>query len=300
MGATDRSGQNVRSLPIGDPHAELSMRLRAWRRRLRLSDLPGYMPYPHRRAETVSQDDIARVIGTTSWWYGELERGRVRHTDDYLGRVADALQLSAAERSVLYRLATGREPGIRSHVVSGDLGGAAEQRLVDAQRCPSIIVDDAFTAQAHNAEAESWFPCLRSGKPNLMRWAFLDPAARRHLPRWEQDWMPALLTQLRLAFIRRPDNLPLTEIIGDIVAVDDRARLWWEHSPTVEQIGPAIRGIRPSDGASTVMVELVTCTPIDGDGINLLMLIPVGPGEDPTGVVRPLRSGRATVTDQRA
>ena len=56
---------------IGSSQAELSALLRAWRKRLRPEDVPGF----------------------------------VRYSDDFLDRVAVALRLSEGEREVLYRLA---------------------------------------------------------------------------------------------------------------------------------------------------------------------------------------------------
>jgi hypothetical protein len=267
-----------RSVRLRDPQAELSALLRAWRGRLTPADLPVVDPYPRRRKQIVSQYDIAYAVGSTPYWYGELERGngRGRHTDDYLDRVAAVLRLSDCEREVLYRLAVGRAPAGEQKPADPPQISSAMSRLVHSQPYPCMVVDNAFAVRAHNARSENWFPWLRSDTPNLMRWAFIDPSARQQLDRWEEDWVPALLAQLRLAYIRDPENRALIEVIRDIMAANEMARWRWDNLPSVEETGTLVRGVRVT-AAAPVKVGIVSCSPEGGYGIRMLTMVPIEP-----------------------
>lgn len=263
---------------LRDPQAELSALLRTWRRRLTPADLPVIDPYPRRRKQIVSQYDIAYALGSTPYWYGELERGRGRgrHTDDYLDRVAAVLRLSDREREVLYRLAVGRVPAGEHKPADPPRISSAMGRFVRSQPYPCMVIDNAFTVRAHNARSESWFPWLRSDAPNLMRWAFTDPSARQQLDRWEEDWMPALLAQLRLAYIRDPENTALAEVIRDIMAVNELVRWRWDNLPSVEDDGTPVRGVRVMAGAP-VKVGILYCSPDGCSGVRMLTMVPIEP-----------------------
>ncbi|MFG3423254.1 helix-turn-helix transcriptional regulator [Micromonospora sp. NPDC048063] len=280
------SGLLTRPSPIGSSEAELSALLRAWRRRLTLDDLPNFVRYPHRRRQTVSQDDIARVVGSTSFWYGELERGRLgRYSDDFLDRVAEALRLSEPEREVLYRLAVGRQPVRRPRPADAEEVTQTVQRLVSVQRCPAFIVDSTFTVRAWNTQAGSWFPGLILDDANLMRWAFTHPEARRQLASWEEDWAPSLLAQLRMAHAREPNHGALAQLIREVTAGNEHARWFWENEPSVVDTGKAVRGIRILGRSTPIKVEVITCSPLGYPGIKMVILVPVEPDYAPEGVL---------------
>lgn len=278
MNGASASATLVRPLNIGGSQTELSALLRAWRKRLTPADVPGFVQYPHRRKQTLSQDDVARLVGSTSFWYGELERGRVgRYSDDFLDRVAVALHLSDGEREVLYSLAVGRQPVPRlqpSREVSQTM-----ERLVAAQQCPAYIMDSAFDVKAWNAGAGAWFHWLPT-ESNLMRWVFTDPAARQQLYRWEEDWAPSMLAQLRMAHAREPDNAALTQLIREIITGNEEARSRWEKNPTVVDAGNGVRGICVSDCDTPVRVEVIACSPLGYPGMQMVIMVPVEQGLD--------------------
>ncbi|MEU3455256.1 helix-turn-helix transcriptional regulator [Micromonospora sp. NPDC006766] len=291
-------GLLTRPLPIGKAEAELSALLRAWRRRLKLDDLPDFVQYPHRRRRTVSQDDIARVVGSTSFWYGELERGRLgRYSDDFLDRVAEALHLNEAEREVLYRLAVCRQPVRRARSARSDEVSRTVRRLVSAQRCPALILDSTFTVRARNTQAEAWFPALIPGNANLMRWAFIRPEARRQLARWEEDWAPSLLAQLRMAHAREPGHRALAQLIREVTAANEHARWCWENEPNVVDTGKAVRGIRIRGEGTPVRVEVITCSPLGHPGLTMVIVVPVEPVDGAEAVPASTSSASATARD---
>lgn len=276
------AGVLARCPQIGSSQAELSALMRAWRKRLTPADVPGFIQYPHRRKQTLSQDDIARVVGSTSYWYGELERGkRGRYSDDFLDRVSEALRLSDDEREVLYCLAVGRQPVPRPGDAAGGGLPTGEtsrtmQRLVAAQQCPAFIIDTAFNVRAINQRAAAWFPSLH-GPSNLIMWAFTHPQAHRQLDRWEEDWAPSLLAQLRMAHAREPDNDELTRVIREVIVSNERARWYWENKPSVTDPGRAIRDVRIPDQEAPIKVEVIACTPLAHAGMKMICMVPLEP-----------------------
>ena len=68
--------------------------------------LGGYRRLPIRRGMQVSQEELAEAVNVSRNWYAILESGaKVRASTRLLGRIADVLMLSAAERAELFQLA---------------------------------------------------------------------------------------------------------------------------------------------------------------------------------------------------
>ncbi|WP_425412908.1 hypothetical protein [Micromonospora nigra] len=184
------------------------------------------------------------------------------------------MRLSDSEREVLF-LAAGRRSIGGGASPAGATINPAVLRLVDRQPHPCLLIDSAFTVRAYNARAEDWFPWLKGDEPNLMRWAFTDPAARRQLERWDRDWAPGFLAQLRLAYMREPDNAALTQVIHDVMAASDLARWRWQNRPSVDDAGVSVRSVRVDGSGSPLKVEVVACSPLGCSAASMLMLVPV-------------------------
>jgi len=65
-----------------------------------------YVRLPARRGKAVTQEELAETIGVSRVWYAMLESGAALNTSPRLmARLADALDLSAEHRKVLFKLA---------------------------------------------------------------------------------------------------------------------------------------------------------------------------------------------------
>jgi transcriptional regulator with XRE-family HTH domain len=65
-----------------------------------------YVRLPARRGKVVTQEELAETIGVSRVWYAMLESGAALNTSPRLmARLADALDLSAENRKVLFKLA---------------------------------------------------------------------------------------------------------------------------------------------------------------------------------------------------
>ena len=59
-----------------------------------------------RRTSGLRREEVAQLAGISSTWYTRLEQGQeVRPSSAALGRIADVLHLSAAERAYLFQVA---------------------------------------------------------------------------------------------------------------------------------------------------------------------------------------------------
>jgi transcriptional regulator with XRE-family HTH domain len=81
-------------------------------RRCRTRIAPGraslgrYLRVPGRIGKAVTQEEVAEAVGISRQWYAMLESDRVvSPSAAVLGRLAEALMMSSAERSALFRLA---------------------------------------------------------------------------------------------------------------------------------------------------------------------------------------------------
>jgi hypothetical protein len=175
---------------------------------------------------------MAALTGVTEVWYSYLEQGKqVSYGDDFLDRVAGALRLNSHERTVLYHLATGREPRPRpqppQQVVSRAVRG-----ILDAQPWPACVADLSWEMLSTNQALEDWLPVTRWER-NVMRWALKYPEVRAQLVDWETVWAPVMLAQMRAAKAKYPDNQALTDLVEECLAANDFARELWDKQPAV-------------------------------------------------------------------
>ena len=257
-----------------DPGRELARLVRFWRQRLDPTSIAE--PSGTRRRARVSQEDMARLIGATSVWYGTLERGEhsVNYSDAFLHRVAHALRLSPTERRALYLYAVQREPltqPTRTDVRINDVA----QRLLDQQPWPAYISDEAWNLVAHNDHLVQWFPWV-THETNIMRWVFTYPQARRQLYDWENTWAPLMLAQMRMASAANPDDSRLTKLIGEIIDANPFARDLWETQPDVyvHPDGDRRQLLLPPDNKIHT-VEIVALGLMRLPKTRLIMLVPV-------------------------
>lgn len=82
--------------------------LRRCRARVRpeCASLGGYLRLPVRVGKAATQEEVAEAVGVSRQWYAMMESDRVvRASTRTLGRIAEVLTMSPAERAKLFRLA---------------------------------------------------------------------------------------------------------------------------------------------------------------------------------------------------
>jgi transcriptional regulator with XRE-family HTH domain len=262
----------------GDPAAELSRLVRAWRHRLDPDSIAGLVRGP-RTGSHVTQAEMAYLTQTSTVWYGKFERGEhANYSEEFLERVSAALRLNPDERRELYLLAVGHEPALNAGPVSDFKPSAGLSRLVDAQPWPCYTSDQAWDVVSYNEHMLNWFPWVGGGyENNIMRWVFLHPEARVQLFNWETDWAPLMLAQMFHAHAQRRDNTRLSRLIQEVLARNEFARHLWEGQPKVylhpdgdrrKLHLPYLHGV--------VEIEIVALEPLRASGVRVMNLIPVG------------------------
>jgi transcriptional regulator with XRE-family HTH domain len=140
-----------------------------------------------RRTPGLRREEVAQRCGLSATWYTWIEQGRdVSVSPTALARLADALQLDRAERAYLFALAAKRDPDSQPHD-SPSLPSALFD-CVETIASPAYILDRYWNAQSWNAQAERLFVGWldRPGTRNLLRFIFLEPAARSLICAWEE------------------------------------------------------------------------------------------------------------------
>lgn len=139
-----------------------------------------------RRTPGLRREELAQQAGTSLTWVTWLEQGRaVTASPATLARLADALQLKAAERTYLFELAGRHDPA--TPALAGDTPMPASlSAALAATAAPAYVLDHRWDARAWNPAActllRGW---LDGPQRNLLRFVFLDPAARTLIDDWE-------------------------------------------------------------------------------------------------------------------
>ncbi|MFJ2200742.1 helix-turn-helix transcriptional regulator [Streptomyces violaceusniger] len=215
--------------------------LRAWRDRLSPADA-GFAPTAGRRAPGLRREELAQLAGLSVDYILRLEQGRAKNpSDQVVGALARALQLSRAERDQLYRsagLLPPRDGTVNAHVPPGVQRLAA--RLGDV---PIGVFTADWTLVWWNAmwSALHGDPAvLPAAERNLARALFGSGAARAatlHIrPARGQDTFEAsIVADLKDATSRYPADGRLQRLVGELRAESEAFAHYWATRTTAAQ-----------------------------------------------------------------
>ncbi len=226
-----------------------------------------------RRTPGLRREELAQLCGVSATWITWLEQGRpVAASAAMLARLAQALQLSVAERAYLFELA-----GRLDHAAPG-----AQPRPVDAvlrsvrhMTCPAYVLDRRWDVVASNPQAAElfldWGAAGASPPPNLLWFLFLDPAARKLIHDWDAR-SHRLVAEFRADCGLQIDSPPLRAQVEALAAESaDFARCWGRHDVLAREGGER-RFRHPRRGELTF--EQITLRPALHGDIKLVMLLP--------------------------
>jgi hypothetical protein len=251
---------------------ELARHVRAWRLRLDPDTTPGLRRVwsTRQRRRIVSQEQVAQLAGCSTFWFTRLELGHIRdYSDLFLTAVAKVLQLHDAETQLLFLL-VGKQPS----VLEGEATPIGLEPVLQAQPWPSYLSDQVWDVVTFNAKMGTWFPWVQQDHANVMRWVFTDPEARRRLHRWESDWAPQLLAELRVRQLRRPRDQRLRLLISEILEVSMQARRWWDQPIPRFHLPGDRRFIVPPGWKQPHPINVVALQPPQAPDHRLVMLVP--------------------------
>lgn len=259
----------------GSPESgELSFLLKHWRERLDHTRIRGIDSSRRRLKPGLTQQEVARLTGVSLTWYRELERGKHRRFDEqFLHRLAQALRLDEAERVVFFRLAAGYAPLPVSSSNSDAVDEGMQVVLDQMAPHPAYLSNVWWDIVAHNQPVEEWFPQVR-GQPNLMRFLFLHPEARRQLVNWRRDWAAPSLAQIRYAVAIHSDCEELLQLRDDILMGNSEAREMWGANQTRAHSDGDSRVLRlPHHGDQEVCVRITAFAPLTNHNLRFVILL---------------------------
>ncbi|MET8284311.1 helix-turn-helix transcriptional regulator [Streptomyces sp. NPDC051639] len=210
-------------------HGELGAALRHWRDRTAPREA-GLPTGGVRRAPGLRREELAQLAGLSVDYVTRLERGRATSpSDQVLTALSRALRLSEAEREHLFRLA-GQAPPAAGHI-SRHVPPSV-QRLLDQLRLAPLGVHDAAY------DLISWNPLWAAlvGDPSEWRgrernyvWRQFAglPTRVTHTPEQLTRLEAALVSDLRSATARYPEDGGLRSLIADLRRESDRFRTLW-------------------------------------------------------------------------
>lgn len=285
QGAVSKVPWTPRKLPDGDKKKPLAIAtrgdhlgylVRSWRERLNPDAISSFGGFS-RRKRAVSQEDIARLVGCSSQWYGRLERGDTDiYSADFLERIATALCLSSGERNLLFIYALGHEPACVNPpeplCVPEPL-----RRFVREQMHPAYISDVAGRIFIYNGRMAEWFPWIAvSREPNLIRWAFTTDEAQAKLYNWATEWAPFLLAQMMIARAQNPNAAGLNQLIVEILTSNELARMLWSRGPELTiDLDAGHRKLNVTlENNNVKVVNLLTLKTAPASQIRLVVFLP--------------------------
>ncbi|MCF1593358.1 helix-turn-helix transcriptional regulator [Streptomyces muensis] len=189
-----------------------------------------------RRVPGLRREEVAVLAGVSTEWYTRLEKGHISGvSEDVLAAVAQALQLDEDERTYLFDLARAARPAARTPSRRRDVAIPPRvQWLLDSMTMSSAFVRNGRQdVVASNPLARALHAPLfesettdRRGRPNIARYIFLDPGARRFFVDWESA-AAVTAALLRAEAGREPHDRALRELIGELSTLSPDFRSQW-------------------------------------------------------------------------
>lgn len=214
--------------------------LGAFLRSARARIQPGTVGLPEggrRRTPGLRREEIAQLCDISVTWYTWIEQGRdVGVSATVLSRLASVLSLSRAERHYLFELADSNDP---LHG-DGDIQPlpAVLADSVHSIVAPAYILDRSWNVLARNTPLLTLFRGWpdRDPQPNLMRYIFLDPAARQLVVDWEQR-ASRVVAEFRADTGVHTEEPGLKALLDELLANSAVFSYWWNRHTVVDREG---------------------------------------------------------------
>lgn len=228
-----------------------------------------------RRTPGLRREELAQLCEVSPTWLTWLEQGReVSASGKLLARMAEVLQLSAAERTYLFSLAERLDP---QHDDAAADGGEPLGEIVAAIDGPAYILDRQWNALAWNEHAAAlfggWLDVAEAEpvQPNLMRFMFRNPAARGLIIDWE-DRARRLVAEFRADIGKHASDPLLAALIAELSRDSEQFRTLWTSQDVVNREGGQRRFLHPRAGE--LSFNQITLHLAKRHDLKLVMLMP--------------------------
>jgi transcriptional regulator with XRE-family HTH domain len=242
-----------------------------------------------RRVPGLRREEVALLAGVSVDYYTRLERGNLSGvSDSVLESLARALRLDEAEREHLHDLARQANSGPARTVRAARRRPPEQlrpgvQHLLDAMTdAPAYVRNGRMDVLGANSLGRALFsPVFESatGRPNLARFIFLDPAAQEFYQNWRR-LAEDTVALLRGEAGRDPYDRRLSDLIGELTTRSDPFRTWWAaHDVRRHRTGEK-RLHHPMIGDLTLAYESMELTADQGLRLNAYTAEPGSPDRD--------------------
>jgi transcriptional regulator with XRE-family HTH domain len=235
-----------------------------------------------RRTPGLRREELAQLCGLSTTWFTWIEQGRdISVSPGALSRLARVLQLGRAERAYLFDLAGKRDPD-QGHD-EPDVMSPVVAACVDAIDAPAYVLDRSWTARSFNKRAQRLFAGWLD-KPreyNLLRFVFLNPAARSFICHWEER-ARRLVAEFRAASSAHLDEPLLRAFIATLRRESQDFARFWDEQVVLGREGGERTFNHPLDGF--LRYEQVTFNVANHPDLRLTMLIEAVDADSPRSV----------------
>ena len=232
-----------------------------------------------RRSPGLTQAQVAAHLGITTTYYRRLEQGAAPWKVEpggvapWLESLAHLFSLTEHQRRMLYRLALGWEPEPEPERAAPE-AREVTRTLIDSLPYPALLTDPLYAVVHTNRHATAMFPPLQVGT-NAAKAALCDPGMRRRLHDWRASWATPIISGLRLAALRLPEqhHARIDALIAELLRDEEVRALWKQTRGTAAPSVPRQRVVLTEDGPVTVRLSLHS--PADYPHGKLLLAVPV-------------------------
>ncbi len=262
---------SLRAEPTPSSTQTLGIFLRSHRERL-LPAKVGLASAGRRRTPGLRREEVAQLCGVSTTWYTWLEQGRpIRASATVLRHIADALQLSRAERLYLFEIAGCIVPD-SSEAHELEIPTSLKD-LVDRMPVPVYVLDRQWNAVAWNGRAAKLFRrwLVESEDRNLLRFVFLNRSARTLIVDWRNRGK-RLVAEFRSDAGRHLTEPPTLRLISELQAGSKVFARYWSEQDVREREGGPRTFCSPTGAISTF--SQVSLIPSSHSDLKLVALIP--------------------------
>ncbi|MCX7627323.1 MAG: helix-turn-helix transcriptional regulator [Methylophilaceae bacterium] len=255
---------------------ELGEFLRAIRQR-EAPEAFGFPAGARRRTRGLRREEVAQLAGISPTWYTWLEQGReVSVSADTLDRLAEALKLSRSERNYLFDIAGRRDP--RGSTQDADSVPDTLLAALMQIDLPAYVLGRTWDVLAWNRAAadlfHGWLNLAApegAPKPNLLRFVFQHPEARRFVVDWEAR-ARRLVAEFRADCRSRLQEPALQRLVAELSQASPEFDRYWRQHDVLERQGGERAFHHPTHGR--IRYRQMTLQPVDQEHLKLVLLMP--------------------------
>ncbi len=234
---------------------------------------PSEGPRRRRRTPGLQRDELAARAGISVTWCAWLEQGReVQASPEVLDRLAVALSLSLAERAYLFELAGRLDPEMGEEPAAD--APPSLIAAVNAVSSPAYALDRLWTACCWNPAASKLFRGWLDEPArtrNLLRFVFLEPAARALIPEWG-DRARRLLAEFRADYAHSYRDARVQALVEGLLADSPVFAREWEQQSVQHREGGRRAFIHPKAGV--IDFDQYSFIPAERRDYKFVLLVP--------------------------